>query len=86
MCYIAHGLRGNSFIPSECLLLQTVQETTRVTCRVTTSTGLNSGFIAGLDPFYPEQRPEVDRVRTLMDEWKKDLTKLRSWIDWSVWV
>ncbi|KAG1754551.1 hypothetical protein EDB19DRAFT_1626144 [Suillus lakei] len=74
------------FTPSEHLLMQALQETTREICRVITRMWA-SGFIAGVDHFYPpEQRPEADRVRTLMDEWKEDITKLISWLDWSVWV
>ncbi|KAJ8582356.1 hypothetical protein M405DRAFT_830772 [Rhizopogon salebrosus TDB-379] len=79
----AHGTR---LTPSEHLLLEAVQETTREICRVTTRMWA-SGLTAGIDPFYPaDQRPEADRIRPLMDEWKKDMTELMSWLDWSVWV
>ncbi|KAG0707828.1 hypothetical protein DFH29DRAFT_1053514 [Suillus ampliporus] len=77
---------GAAFTPSEDLLLQAVQETTREICRITTKMWA-SGFIAGVDPFYPaDQRPEAYRIRTLMGEWKEDMTKLISWLDWIVWV
>ncbi|KAG1756847.1 uncharacterized protein EDB91DRAFT_1325751 [Suillus paluster] len=70
--HMAIAARGATLMPSEHLLLQAVQETTREIC---------------LDPFYPsDQRPEADRIRTLMGEWKEDMTKLISWLDWSVWV
>jgi hypothetical protein len=77
---------GTTLTPSERLLLQAVRETTHEICRVTTRTWA-SGFIAGIDPLYPaDTRPEVDRIRTLVGEWKEDMTKLISWLDWSVWV
>ncbi|KAG1862331.1 hypothetical protein C8R48DRAFT_210989 [Suillus tomentosus] len=78
--------RGMTLIPSERLLLQAVQETTREICRVATKMWA-SGMIIGVDPLYPpEQRPEADRIHTLMGEWKEDLTQLISWLNWSVWV
>ncbi|KAG1756850.1 uncharacterized protein EDB91DRAFT_39264 [Suillus paluster] len=84
--HMAIAARGATLMPSEHLLLQAVQETTREICRVTTKMWA-SGLIAGVDPFYPsDQRPEADRIRTLMGEWKEDMTKLISWLDWSVWV
>jgi hypothetical protein len=50
----AHGTR---LTPSEHLLLEAVQETTREICRVTTRMWA-SGLTAGVDPFYPaDQRP-----------------------------
>jgi hypothetical protein len=76
---------GTTLMPSERLLLQAVRETTREICRVTTRIWA-SGFIAGIDPLYPADTPEVDRIRTLVGEWKEDMTKLISWLDWSVWV
>jgi len=78
--------RGAILTPSERLLLQAVRETTREICRVTTRIWA-SGFIAGLDPLYPaDEELEVDRIRTLMGEWKEELGQLISWLDWSVWV
>jgi len=77
---------GMTLTPSERLLLQAVRETTREICRVVTRMWA-SGFITGLDPFYlSDQPPEVDRIRSLMSEWNKDLMQLISWLDWSVWV
>ncbi|KAG2032233.1 hypothetical protein BDR03DRAFT_970757 [Suillus americanus] len=71
---------------SEHLLLQAVRETTHEICRVVTKMWA-SGMMTGVDPFYPpEQRPEADHIRTLMGEWKEDVTQLISWLDWSVWV
>jgi hypothetical protein len=71
--------------PSEHLLLQAVRETTHEICRVITKMWA-SGLIVGVDPFYPpEQRPQADRIHTLMSEWK-GVTRLISWLDWSVWV
>ncbi|KAG1723586.1 hypothetical protein EDB19DRAFT_1640605 [Suillus lakei] len=77
---------GTALMPSERLLLQAVQETTREICRVVTKMWA-SGLIAGVDSFYPpDQRPEADHIRTLMGEWREDITKLISWLDWNVWV
>jgi hypothetical protein len=89
-CAIAHisstAAHRMSLTPSEHLLLQAVRETTREICRVITRMWA-SGLIAGVDFFYPaDQPPEADRIRTLMGEWKNDLTQLISWLDWSVWV
>ncbi|KAG1827391.1 uncharacterized protein BJ212DRAFT_49839 [Suillus subaureus] len=78
--------RGTTLMPSERLLLQAVRETTREICRVVTKMWA-FGMMAGVDPLYPpEQRPEADHIRTLMGEWKKDVTQLISWLDWNVWV
>jgi hypothetical protein len=80
---VAHG---TTLTPSEHLLLQAVRETTHEICRVVTKMWA-SGLIVGVDPFYPpEQRPQADRIHTLMGEWKEDVTRLISWLDWSVWV
>ncbi|KAG2063408.1 hypothetical protein BDR04DRAFT_1038065 [Suillus decipiens] len=80
---VAHGA---TLTPSEHLLLQAVRETTHEICRVTTKMWA-SGLIVGVDPFYPpEERPEADHIHTLMGEWKEDITRLISWLDWSVWV
>ncbi|KAG1841796.1 hypothetical protein DFJ58DRAFT_907653 [Suillus subalutaceus] len=77
---------GTTLMPSEHLLLQAVRETTREICRVATKMWA-SGLIVGVDPFYPpEQFPEADHIHTLMGEWKEDVTRLISWLDWSVWV
>ncbi|KAG2361426.1 hypothetical protein BDR07DRAFT_1610158 [Suillus spraguei] len=89
-CAISHTTsivaHGTTLTPSERLLLQAVRETTREICRVTTKMWA-SGFIAGVDPFYPpEERPDADYMHTLMSEWKEDMTQLISWLDWSVWV
>ncbi|OAX32761.1 hypothetical protein K503DRAFT_776317 [Rhizopogon vinicolor AM-OR11-026] len=79
------GTRG-ILTPSERLLLQAVQETSREICRVITRIWA-SGFIAGLDPLYPaDQDIPADRIRTLMGEWKEDIARLMSWLDWSIWV
>ncbi|KAG1798605.1 uncharacterized protein HD556DRAFT_1518466 [Suillus plorans] len=78
--------RGTTLMPSERSLLQAVRETTHEICRVVTKMWA-SGMILGVDPLYPpELRPETDHIRTLMDEWKEDVTQLLSWLDWSVWV
>ncbi|KAG1883302.1 hypothetical protein F4604DRAFT_1879022 [Suillus subluteus] len=89
-CAISHTAsivaHGATLMPSEHLLLQAVRETTREICRVVTKMWA-SGLIVGVDPFYPpEQFPEADHIHTLMDEWKEDVTRLVSWLDWSVWV
>ncbi|KAG1883325.1 hypothetical protein F4604DRAFT_284490 [Suillus subluteus] len=80
---VAHGA---TLMPSEHLLLQAVRETTREICRVVTKMWA-SGLIVGVDPFYPpEQFPVADQIHTLMSEWNEDVTRLISWLDWSVWV
>ncbi|KAG2362557.1 hypothetical protein BDR07DRAFT_1284301 [Suillus spraguei] len=82
---VAHGTTL-TLSDSEHLLLQAVRETTREICRVITKMWA-SGLMVGVDPFYPpEQRPEADHIRTLMSEWKEDMTRLVSWLDWSVLV
>ncbi|KAG2157020.1 hypothetical protein DEU56DRAFT_920690 [Suillus clintonianus] len=84
MAFIA--AHGTTMMPSEHLLLQAVRETTREICRVTTRMWA-SGMIAGVDSFYPpDQRPEADSLEALMGEWKEDITRLISWLDWNVWV
>ncbi|KAG1903012.1 uncharacterized protein F5891DRAFT_1185661 [Suillus fuscotomentosus] len=78
--------RGTTLMPSERLLLQAVQETTHEICRIATKMWA-SGIIIGVDPLHPpEQRPEADHIHTLMGEWKEDLRRLISWLDWSVWA
>ncbi|KAG1903005.1 uncharacterized protein F5891DRAFT_111912 [Suillus fuscotomentosus] len=78
--------RGTTLMPSERLLMQAVQETTHEICRVATKMWA-SGMIIGVDPLYPpEQRPEADHIHALMGEWKEDLTRLISCLDWSAWV
>ncbi|KAG1891590.1 uncharacterized protein F5891DRAFT_1282480 [Suillus fuscotomentosus] len=89
-CAISHTAsivtRGTTLMPSERLLLQAVRETTHEICRIATKMWA-SGMIIGVDPFYPpEQRPEADHIHALMGEWKEDLTRLISWLDWSAWV
>ncbi|KAG2116597.1 uncharacterized protein F5147DRAFT_815244 [Suillus discolor] len=80
---LSHGM---TLMPSERLLLQAVQETTHEIYRVATKMWA-SGMILGVDPLYPpELRPEADHIRTLMGQWKEDVTQLLSWLDWSVWV
>ncbi|KAG1890918.1 hypothetical protein F4604DRAFT_1876148 [Suillus subluteus] len=80
---VAHG---TTLMPSERLLLQAVRETTREICRVVTKMWA-SGMMTGVDPLYPpEQRPKADHIRTLMGEWREDVTQLMAWLDWSVWV
>jgi hypothetical protein len=80
---VAHG---TTLTPSERLLVQAVRETTREICRVVTKMWA-SGMMTGVDPLYPpEQHPEADHIRTLLGEWKEDVTQLISWLDWSVWV
>ncbi|KAG1731954.1 hypothetical protein EDB19DRAFT_2041668 [Suillus lakei] len=55
-CAISHtasiAAHGTALMPSERLLLQAVQETTREICRVVTKMWA-SGLIAGVDSFYP---------------------------------
>ncbi|KAF9236705.1 hypothetical protein BU15DRAFT_76665 [Melanogaster broomeanus] len=75
-----------SMTPSEQLILQAIQETSREICRVVTSMWA-SGVHAGLDSMLNTQElPDVREVTNLMDAWSEDVNRLMAWLDWSVWV
>ncbi|OAX40195.1 hypothetical protein K503DRAFT_737987 [Rhizopogon vinicolor AM-OR11-026] len=76
----------SSLNPSERLLLQSVQETTREICRITTKMWA-AGVLAGLDPFLPvESASDAAKIARLVDTWRQELSGLMAWLDWSVWV
>ncbi|KAG2063739.1 hypothetical protein BDR04DRAFT_1123064 [Suillus decipiens] len=61
-----------------------VRDTTHEICRVITKMWA-SGLMVGVGPFYPpEQGPQTDHIYTLMGKWKEDMTRLISWLNWSV--
>jgi hypothetical protein len=75
-----------SLNPSERLLLQAVQETTREICRITTKMWA-AGALAGLDPYLPlDSTPDPAEIADLVDTWRQELSDLMTWLDWSVWV
>lgn len=88
-CAITHTSEIISQIPlmtsSERLLLTAVEDTTREICRVTTNMWAN-GVMSGLDTLFHVERDVDPEVTQLMSDWKQDVKKLMSWLDWSVWV
>ena len=70
---------------SERLLLKAVQETTREICRVTTKMWAD-GVMSGLDTLFVVELDGEPEAARLIDEWRKDIQKLMSWLDWSVWI
>ncbi|KAG1779228.1 hypothetical protein EV702DRAFT_127389 [Suillus placidus] len=89
LCATTHTSEMINQIPlmtsSERLLLTAVEDTTREICRVTTNMWAN-GVMSGLDSLFHVER-EVDReVTRLLNDWRQDIEKLMSWLDWSVWV
>jgi hypothetical protein len=89
-CGAAHTLSIVSYMsslnPSERLLLQAVQETTREICRITTKTWA-AGVLAGLDPYLPlDSTSDVAEIALLIGTWRQELSDLMAWLDWSVWV
>ncbi|KAJ8579830.1 hypothetical protein M405DRAFT_939004 [Rhizopogon salebrosus TDB-379] len=89
-CGTAHTSSIASYMPSlnpsERLLLQAVQETTREICRITTKMWA-AGALAGLDPYLPlDSTPDPAEIADLVDTWRQELSDLMAWLDWSVWV
>lgn len=89
-CGTAHTSSIASYIsslnPSERLLLNAVQETTREICRITTKMWA-AGVLAGLDPYLPhDSTPGTAEIARLIDTWRRELSDLMAWLDWSVWV
>ncbi|KAG1779213.1 hypothetical protein EV702DRAFT_1195713 [Suillus placidus] len=71
--------------PSEHLLLKAVEETTREVCRVTTKMWA-VGVMSGLDTLFLIEPNGEHNVAQIMDDWKQDIQKLMSWLDWSIWI
>jgi hypothetical protein len=89
LCATTHTSEMINQIPSmtssERLLLTAVEDTTKEICRVITNMWAN-GVMSGLDSLFHVER-HVDReVIRLMSDWRQDIEKLMSWLDWSVWV
>ncbi|KAG0698834.1 hypothetical protein DFH29DRAFT_877699 [Suillus ampliporus] len=74
-----------SMTSSEHLLLKAVEDTTREICRVTTKMWAD-GVMSGLDTLFQVEMNEEGEVTRLMGEWRQDMQKLMSWLDWSVWI
>ncbi|KAG1750210.1 hypothetical protein EDB19DRAFT_97392 [Suillus lakei] len=70
---------------SERLVLKAVEDTTREICRVTTKMWAD-GATSGLDTFFPVELNGKPDVAQLMNDWRHDIEKLMSWLDWSVWI
>jgi hypothetical protein len=70
---------------SERLLLTAIEDTTKEICRVTTNMWAN-GVMSGLDSLFHVERDVEREVIQLMSDWRQDVKKLMSWLDWSVWV
>ncbi|KAG0709017.1 hypothetical protein DFH29DRAFT_842848 [Suillus ampliporus] len=70
---------------SEHLLLKAVEDTTREICRVTTKMWAD-GVMTGLDTLFQVDITGEPEVTQLMGEWRQDIQRLMSWLDWSVWI
>ncbi|KAG2361470.1 hypothetical protein BDR07DRAFT_1358925 [Suillus spraguei] len=89
LCVRTHTSQITDLIPlmtsSERLLLKAVEDTTREICRVTTKMWA-AGVMNGFDTLFPvEPNGELD-ITQIMNDWKQDIQKLMSWLDWSVWI
>ncbi|KAJ7176464.1 hypothetical protein C8R46DRAFT_943392 [Mycena filopes] len=71
--------------PSEKLLLNAAEETTREICRVIVRIWAE-GVVAGLDEALPVANPIQLNSVDLLDRWKTALDDLMAWLDWSVWI
>ncbi|KAG1740389.1 hypothetical protein EDD22DRAFT_323655 [Suillus occidentalis] len=89
LCATTHTSHITSLVPlmtsSERLLLKAVEDTTREICRVTTKMWAD-GVMGGLDSLIPVERNGESDVTQIMNDWRKDLNNLVSWLDWSVWI
>ncbi|KAG2037637.1 hypothetical protein BDR03DRAFT_1010487 [Suillus americanus] len=89
LCARTHTSQIANFKPlmtsSELLLLKAVEDTTREICRVTTKMWA-VGVMSGLDTLFPiELDGELD-VTQIMNDWRQNIQKLMSWLDWNVWI
>jgi hypothetical protein len=71
--------------PSERLLLKAIEDTTREICRVTTNMWA-VGVMSGLDDLFPIKLNGEPNVTQMMNDWRRDIQKLMSWLDWSIWI
>ncbi|KIK40115.1 hypothetical protein CY34DRAFT_13942 [Suillus luteus UH-Slu-Lm8-n1] len=74
-----------SMTPSERLLLKAIEDTTREICRVTTNMWA-VGVLSGLDDLFPIKLNGEPNVAQMMIDWRRDIQKLMSWLDWSIWI
>ncbi|KAG2145287.1 uncharacterized protein EDB93DRAFT_512040 [Suillus bovinus] len=74
-----------SMTPSERLLLKAIEDTTREICRVTTNMWA-VGVMSGLDVIFPMEPNEEPDIVQIMNDWRQDIEKLMSWLDWSIWI
>ncbi|KAG1887159.1 hypothetical protein F4604DRAFT_1877684 [Suillus subluteus] len=89
LCVRTHTSQITNLIPlmtpSERLLLKAIEDTTREICRVTTKMWA-VGVMSGLDTLFPiEPNEELDATQ-IMNDWRQDIQKLMSWLDWGVWI
>lgn len=89
LCARTHTSQITNLIPlmtySERLLLKAVEDTTKEICRVTTKMWA-VGVMNGLDTLFPAELNGEPDVTQIMNDWKEDVQKLMSWLDWSVWI
>jgi hypothetical protein len=89
LCATTHTSHITSLVPlmtsSERLLLKAVEDTMREICRVTTKMWAD-GVMGGLDSVIPVERNGEPGVTQIMNNWRKDINNLMSWLDWSVWI
>ncbi|KAG2153939.1 hypothetical protein DEU56DRAFT_429701 [Suillus clintonianus] len=74
-----------SMTSSERLLLTAVEDTTKEICRVTTRMWAG-GVMSGLDTLFHVEHDGEHEVTRLMNDWRHEIQKLMSWLDWSVWI
>ncbi|KAG1821195.1 uncharacterized protein BJ212DRAFT_1338202 [Suillus subaureus] len=89
LCVTTHTSQITNLKPlmtsSELLLLKAVEDTTREICRITIKMWA-VGVMSGFDTLFPiELNGELD-VTQIMNDWRQDIGKLMSWLDWSVWI
>ncbi|KAH7928222.1 hypothetical protein BV22DRAFT_216800 [Leucogyrophana mollusca] len=93
-CATAHttvisSLLSGQMTPSERLLLDAVQQTTRELCRVMVKMWAK-GVMNGLDEYLWLDDREGDLPRAVVEgilqDWRTELDGLMTWLDWSVWI
>ncbi|KAG6915814.1 hypothetical protein DXG01_009688 [Tephrocybe rancida] len=73
--------------PSETLLLNAIRGTNREICRVIVKIWAEA-VLEGLDPALPRPPTDIndDRLNSVLDGWRADVTGLMSWLDWGIWI
>ncbi|KIY42930.1 hypothetical protein FISHEDRAFT_22909, partial [Fistulina hepatica ATCC 64428] len=88
---VSSPVLSSSLNPSEHTLLRAIFETTREICRVTTRMWA-TGVVYGLDAMLTPDTPFTERGQTasalagIAKTWHDELSGLRTWLDWHVWV